>query len=38
MSKKGLLTGNFLMDVVLWIAFLIVAGLAVWVLINRLAG
>jgi len=38
MSKKGLLTGSFLMDVVLWIGFLIVAGLAVWFLMQKLIG
>ena len=38
MKKKGMLTGNFLMDVALWIGFLIIAGAAVYLLMKKLTG
>ena len=37
-GKKGILEGESITDILLWIVFLILAGAAVWLLVKRLSG
>jgi len=37
MERKGTIEAEGITDILLWIAFLVLAGLAVWLLVKRLS-